>query len=515
MRESGVRRVLSGGPPLLRRTPPFPRTGRSRRRGALVLRAAPWRRTRRLDPLPARRLARVQPRRAAPAAPGLEDPRLGRPRQRVLRARTGRRPLPGTPAGLQVRTEHGSVGPAQRQVCGPGGQREVHHRLPAVRRGVPRGVHRPDGAAGGRARPVHPERPAVRERARAHPVRGVRRPLLLRPGRAARARRRRSAGPARPGRPGPVLPRPLLGDPARVPDAAPRSPCRRRPGRPPVHRGEGAALLQRRRGLPRPRHPHRRAGRPQGGAAVRRSGRRRGGRRGPAGARTGRPGATGRTGLRTGRPGRVRGRRPPLPGPPVHPRHHPQHRLRPPLPARPAAPVPRTARRTRGLGSGVVRAGRARRRGGARPGHRHQRPAHEQRDGRRGERAHRPARLRGGLPGRRTPPPDRRQPGLRRPARPARRRHRPLRARLPAARPVPAAHHAVRHRPHQGRRPRPGHRPRLPGHRGDAAARGRGDPARHGGARPSGRFRFRTLSCSRLPSRSRARARPRRLAAQP
>ena len=172
--------------------------------------------------------------------------------------------------------------------------------------------------------------------------------------------------------------------------------------RPAVPHREGAALLQRRRGLRGHRHPGRQQGRPQGGPAARGARRRRRRRRGPAGAREGRPGA--------GWPGL--GVVPEvrdwftlgdhrflvmdfLEGRPLNSFFAERHPLLTP------DPDPRGRRRVHGVGAADPPGGRGGGRGGARARGRLQRPAHVQHHGRARRGVGVPARLRGGGAGRR------------------------------------------------------------------------------------------------------------------
>ncbi|CAK7281290.1 hypothetical protein SGPA1_12083 [Streptomyces misionensis JCM 4497] len=432
--------VLPAGHPVLR----------PGRRGLGGLGRLPGRRrprARGLDPRHRTGLGDADPARPPAARAGLEDPCLGHPRQRRGRpaALLG---LPGA-AGRRVQVHPQPQGPAapQRQVRRPQRQRQVRDHLPRGRGAV---RARPGGA--GRtprrgAGTVHPQRSALALRPAVRALRRVRGPHHEDAHRRERPLHRGPRGTpgARPARA--LLPAPGVGDAARLSRRGPAGARGGHPGGLPLPGREGCALLQRRRRLPGQRPAHRGAGAAARGPAVRRARHPGGGRRGAAAARTRLPAPARRPAVVPAAARRPGGTRTPLPGAGVRRGGDARHRHHP-APAQGPGDGPAGRPGLHRLGPRRARRGGAGHRRHARAGRLLRRPAPRQRARapRRNDRLHRPG---DGVdrPGRH---PDPRRPRVRRARRTPRPGHRPVRPRLPAPRPVRAAHHADGLGPGQG-----------------------------------------------------------------
>ena len=267
-REQGLRRLLRRRPAVLRRAAPAVRlTDGAGRTSSYEPRApAPvpdgWQRHR------VGRLAGAPSGRHRTARPGLEDPRLRLSGQRRVGPRPGRGLLRRTAHRLQVRAEPVSAAHAQRQVRRP--RRPAASSSPSTRpttssaassrrsstRCWPASPARTSSAtSAGTTGPVHvrygsfTRRHCYDDARRAAPRRSRTPRASWCPTRAARCSRYPTGSRS------PDFLRPHLDARAAttVDDIA-------------VHRRAGAALLQRRWCVRRPRQPHRREGGPQGGA---------------------------------------------------------------------------------------------------------------------------------------------------------------------------------------------------------------------------------------------------------
>ena len=257
---------------------------------------------------------------------------------------------------VQVPPGRAGAAAAQRQVRPARFERQVRHDLSGRRRDAGRGLPGTRRPAGRRARPLHPERPALGLRTGVRAVRRLRGPVLPRRRRPG-ARDRGSGRHAGAGPPGPGLHRAGLGAAARLPRPAPRRAERRDHHRAAVPDRTGDPLLQRRRPLRRAGHPDRRAGGAEGGSAARGAGRRRRRRGDPAAARTRGAGPARGPARGAGRARLLRVRRASLPGAGVHRGPGAEQGAGRAVPAGRSGRGRRRTRRVPGLGPRPARAG--------------------------------------------------------------------------------------------------------------------------------------------------------------
>ena len=306
----------------------------------------------RLESRPRRDVDALRAGRPGAAGPGLEDPRLVRPRGRRAHARRGVGLLRSPRHRVQVPPQRTRPGDGQLEVRPARFERQAGDDLPD-RRGPAgaraQGARRPPP---GHPRAVHPQRPPVRRGPALRPVRRLRQPVLPERQRRARPGSRGRQGPAGPGPPRADVLHPGVGESAVLPRVTPGSAQLGHHQRPRVHDRRRHPVLQRRRGLPRPPQRDRCEGRAEGRPPAGRSRHERPRRGRPGRARAGHPAAARRT--RRGPEGArlLRAGRAPLPGPGVRRREPAAARTGPALPADPPG-------RDRGRAGRVRRVGRA------------------------------------------------------------------------------------------------------------------------------------------------------------